>query len=113
FPLGHQIGGPIAGTNFYSARDVFSWTKGNHSLKLGGEISLNKDIQQTLLNNYGVFTFNRNSTQHTAHPRAPGTLWRISLSAFRARSHRTHRLRATPILGITPSSRRMIFGSAL
>jgi hypothetical protein len=64
FTLGQQIGGPIAGTNFYSARDVFSWAKGNHSLKLGGEISLNKDIQQTLLNNYGVFTFNGVSTQH-------------------------------------------------
>ena len=68
FTLGEQIGGPIAGTNFYSARDVFSWIKGNHSLKLGGEISLNKDIQQTLLNNYGVFTFNANSTARVAGP---------------------------------------------
>lgn len=58
FTLTNAIGGPRAGTNFYSIRDVFSWTKGRHSLKLGGEISLNKDIQQTLLNNYGVFTFN-------------------------------------------------------
>lgn len=65
FTLGQQIGGPVAGTNFYSARDVFSWTRGNHSLKFGGEISLNKDIQQTLLNNYGVFTFNGNTTMHT------------------------------------------------
>jgi len=68
FTLGQQIGGPIAGTNFYSGRDVFSWIKGNHSLKLGGEISLNKDIQQTLLNNYGVFTFNANSTARVAAP---------------------------------------------
>lgn len=66
FTLGQQIGGPIAGTNFYSARDVFSWIKGNHSLKLGGEISLNKDIQQTLLNNYGVFTFNAGATARVA-----------------------------------------------
>ena len=63
FTLGQQIGGPMAGTNFYSARDVFSWIKGRHSLKLGGEISLNKDIQQTLLNNYGVFTFNAGQRQ--------------------------------------------------
>jgi hypothetical protein len=62
--LGEQIGGPVAGTNFYSARDVFSWIKGNHSLKLGGEISLNKDIQQTLLNNYGVFAFNNGTTKN-------------------------------------------------
>src|SRR3989440_597023 len=64
FTLGEQIGGPIAGTNFYSARDVFSWIRGRHSLKLGGEISLNKDIQQTLLNNYGVFTFNNGTTKN-------------------------------------------------
>lgn len=63
FTLGQQIAGPVAGTNFYSARDVFSWTKGQHSIRFGGELSLNKDIQQTLLNNYGVFTFNGNSTR--------------------------------------------------
>ena len=62
FTLSNAIGGPTAGTNLYSIRDVFSWNKGKHSLKLGGEISLNKDIQQTLLNNYGVFTFNNTAT---------------------------------------------------
>jgi len=64
FTLTNSIGGPRAGTNFYSIRDVFSWTKGRHSLKLGGEISLDKDIQQTLLNNYGVFTFNNSVTRN-------------------------------------------------
>ena len=59
FTLGQAISGPVAGTNFYSVRDVLSWTKGKHTLKLGGELSLDKDIQQeTLLNNYGVFAFN-------------------------------------------------------
>ena len=47
----------MAGTNFYSVRDVFSWNKGRHTFKFGGELSLDKDIQQTLLNNYGVFSF--------------------------------------------------------
>ena len=42
----------------------FSWNKGKHSLRLGGELSLNKDIQQTLLNNYGVFTFNNGATKN-------------------------------------------------
>jgi hypothetical protein len=64
FTLTNSIGGPQAGTNFYSIRDVFSWNKDNHSLKFGGEISLNKDIQQTLLNNYGVFTFNNGATRN-------------------------------------------------
>ena len=58
FTLGQAISGAVAGTNFYSVRDVLSWTKGKHTLKLGGELSLDKDIQQTLLNNYGVFAFN-------------------------------------------------------
>lgn len=62
FTLGQQIGGPTAGTNFYAIRDTFSWTKDKHSLKFGGEFSLNKDIQDTLLNNYGVFTFNGGAT---------------------------------------------------
>lgn len=62
FTLSNAIGGPTAGTDLYSLRDVFSLNKGRHSLKLGGEVSLNKDIQQTLLNNYGVFTFNNTST---------------------------------------------------
>lgn len=62
FTLSNAIGGPTAGTNLYSIRDVFSWNKGNHSLKIGGELTLNKDIQQTLLNNYGVFAFNNTAT---------------------------------------------------
>ncbi len=62
FSLTNAIGGPTAGTNLYAFRDVFSWIRGRHSLKLGGEFSLNKDIQQTLLNNYGVFTFNNTAT---------------------------------------------------
>jgi len=64
FSLSNAIGGPVAGTNFYAIRDVFSWNKGRHSLKLGGEVSLNKDIQETLLNNYGVFTFNNGATRN-------------------------------------------------
>jgi carboxypeptidase family protein len=64
FTLTNAIGGPKAGSNFYSLRDVFSWNKGPHSLKFGGELSLNKDIQETLLNNYGVFTFNNGATKN-------------------------------------------------
>src|SRR5215831_16161874 len=64
FTLTNSIGGPTAGTNFYSIRDTLSWNKGKHALKIGGEVSLDKDIQQTLLNNYGVFTFNNSVTKN-------------------------------------------------
>jgi Carboxypeptidase regulatory-like domain len=58
FNLTQAIAGPVAGTNFYSLRDTLSYTRGRHAFKFGGEVSLDKDIQQALLNNYGVFTFN-------------------------------------------------------
>jgi hypothetical protein len=64
FTLTNAIGGPLAGTNFYSVRDVFSYTHGRHAFKFGGEVSLDKDIQQTLLNNYGVFSFSGAKTKN-------------------------------------------------
>ena len=64
FTLTNAIGGPKAGGDFYSMRDVFSRTLGAHAFKLGGEISYNKTIQDTLLNNYGVFTFNNSVTRN-------------------------------------------------
>jgi hypothetical protein len=62
--LTNAIGGPKAGGDFFSGRDVFSWTKGPHSIKLGGEVSYNRTVQDTLLNNYGVFTFNNSVTKN-------------------------------------------------
>jgi hypothetical protein len=64
FTLTNAIGGPKAGGDFYSMRDVFSLTTGAHAIKLGGEISYNKTVQDTLLNNYGVFTFNNSATRN-------------------------------------------------
>ena len=64
FTLTNAIGGPQAGGDFFSARDVFSWNKGAHALKLGGELSYNKTIQDTLLNNYSVWTFNNSVTRN-------------------------------------------------
>ena len=64
FTLGQSIAGPVAGTNNYSMRNVISTTRGAHTLKFGAEMSLNKDVQQTLLNNYGTFTFNGATTKN-------------------------------------------------
>jgi hypothetical protein len=64
YTLGQSIAGPVAGTNFYSVRDVVSYMRGRHTFKFGGELSLNKDIQQTLLNNYGVFSFSGSKTSN-------------------------------------------------
>jgi hypothetical protein len=57
YTMGQSISGPVAGDNVYSLRDVIAFTRGRHSMKFGGELSLAKDIQQTTLNNYGIFNF--------------------------------------------------------
>jgi hypothetical protein len=62
FTMGQSIAGPTAGTNYYGLRDVFSYSRGRHNIRLGGDLGLGKDIQQTLLNNYGVFSFTGNKT---------------------------------------------------
>ncbi len=67
FHVSDAIDGPTAGTNFYSLRHLFIWTKGNHSLSIGGEASLNKDILLTDLNNYGVWSFQSSTTARTGN----------------------------------------------
>src|SRR5271166_1474952 len=62
FTLGEQISGPLAGNNYYALRDMVSMTRGKHSLRFGGEESLNKDEQFTNLNNFGIFSFNGSIT---------------------------------------------------
>ncbi|MBV9084890.1 MAG: TonB-dependent receptor [Acidobacteriaceae bacterium] len=57
FTLGQSIAGPVAGSNIYTLRDVFGYTTGRHSLRFGGEVGLAKDVQRTLLNDYGIFNF--------------------------------------------------------
>ncbi|WP_263409441.1 carboxypeptidase regulatory-like domain-containing protein [Terriglobus tenax] len=65
FTATQAISGPVTGTNFYSFRDVLSLTRGKHTLAFGAETSLNKDLQYTYLNNYGVFAFQRSTTART------------------------------------------------
>lgn len=58
FTAASAIAGPVAGSNFYTVRDVISHNHARHSIIFGGDQTLDKDIQQTLLNNYAVFGFN-------------------------------------------------------
>jgi Carboxypeptidase regulatory-like domain len=56
------IAGPDAGSNYTGVKDVLSITKGKHSLKIGGDVSYEAIIHDTLLDNYGVFAFNGSKT---------------------------------------------------
>jgi hypothetical protein len=56
------IAGPDAGSDFFAVKDSMTMTRGNHSLKVGGEISYEHIIHDTLLDNYGVFSFNASKT---------------------------------------------------
>jgi Carboxypeptidase regulatory-like domain len=57
-----SIAGPDAGSDFFAVKDSITMTRGNHSLKIGGEVSYEKIVHDTLLDNYGVFQFNASRT---------------------------------------------------
>jgi carboxypeptidase family protein len=57
-----SIAGPDAGSDYWSIRDNVILSKGNHSLRFGGEASYEKIVHDTLLDNYGLFTFNGSKT---------------------------------------------------
>jgi hypothetical protein len=64
FRLGQAIAGPVAGSNYYGIRELLSHTRGRHTLKMGADMSLEKTIQDTTLNNYGTFTFDGSKTRN-------------------------------------------------
>jgi hypothetical protein len=65
FNAGGALAGPVSTTDFYGLRDVFSMTKGAHTLNFGGEISLEKDAIVGNLYNFGVFNFNTSAPTTT------------------------------------------------
>jgi carboxypeptidase family protein len=67
FNLNSAIPGPVAGSNLYQVRDVLSLNRGGHSIKFGGEVSLEKIIHDTLLNNYGTFSFATSNARGTGN----------------------------------------------
>jgi Carboxypeptidase regulatory-like domain len=57
-----SIAGPDAGSNYVAVKDSLSVARGNHAFKFGGEVSYEKIVHDTLLDNYGVFAFNSSKT---------------------------------------------------
>jgi hypothetical protein len=57
-----SIAGPDAGSDYWAVRDALSVSRGKHSFKFGGEVSYEKIVHDTLLDNYGVFAFNGTKT---------------------------------------------------
>ncbi len=57
-----SIAGPDAGSDYWGVKDTLSIVRGNHSFKFGGEVSYEKIVHDTLLDNYGVFSFNGTKT---------------------------------------------------
>jgi hypothetical protein len=57
-----SIAGPDAGSDYWGVKDTLSVVNGSHSFKFGGEVSYEKIVHDTLLDNYGVFAFNGTKT---------------------------------------------------
>ncbi len=57
-----SIAGPDAGSDYFGLKDTLSVARGHHSFKLGAEVSYEKIVHDTLLDNYGVFAFNGSKT---------------------------------------------------
>jgi len=57
-----SIAGPDAGSNYVGLKDAINITTGKHAFKIGADVSYEKIIHDTLLDNYGVFTFNASKT---------------------------------------------------
>src|SRR5262245_4460944 len=56
------IAGPDAGSDYWSIRDAVTISRRDHTFKIGGEWSHESIVHDTLLDNYGVFTFNGSKT---------------------------------------------------
>ena len=57
-----SIAGPDAGSNYFGVKDAVSLNRGRHTMKFGGEVSYEAIVHDTLLDNYGVFTFDGSKT---------------------------------------------------
>jgi Carboxypeptidase regulatory-like domain len=65
FTLAQALQGPLNGDNFYAIRDIVSRVSGKHSVDFGSEVSLDKDILVSDLDNWGAFSFATSAPQTT------------------------------------------------
>lgn len=65
-----SLAGPVSNTNLYSLRDTVTLSKGKHSISIGGEYSLEKDMMVGNLNNFGYFTFSSSAPTTTGNAMA-------------------------------------------
>jgi outer membrane receptor protein involved in Fe transport len=82
FHVSNAISGPLAGDNVYGLRDVYSTTIGQHTINAGGEVYLEHDRLETLLNNYGVFAFTSAAVPTTASGQATYTRTGVAMADF-------------------------------
>jgi outer membrane receptor protein involved in Fe transport len=82
FSLGQAITGPKGGDNVYGLRDVFTTTRGRHTLSFGAEGYLEHDFLETLLNNYGVFSFTSATVPKTAAGQATYNRTGVAMADF-------------------------------
>lgn len=82
FSLNQAITGPVAGDNVYGIRDVFSTTRGAHTLNFGAELYLEKDRLETLLNNYGTFSFTSTTVPNTTSGQSTYNRTGVAMSDF-------------------------------
>lgn len=78
FNLNSALAGPIAGSNQYQVRDTFSMNTTRHSIRLGGEATLEKMIHDALLTNYGDFRFTTTNPRGTKNAVAD---WLLGLAS--------------------------------
>ena len=57
FTAGTTNAGPFTGSDNYELRDMVTWTKGKHTLYLGGEFALDKTMFWADLLNFGTISF--------------------------------------------------------
>ena len=82
FTLSNAISGSPGGDNIYGLRDVFSTTHGRHTINAGAEAYLEKDYLNTLLNNYGVFSFTSATVPSTTSGQATYNRTGVAMADF-------------------------------